>query len=110
MAYAGKASTRTMLLVPLTFGLVHGLGFAAALTDKLAEWRHGQVVQVLIGFNLGVELAQMLVIFGVAGLLWTYTRLQSDDRPVRRALGAAVALIGFGVMVWRLWELLTGEA
>ena len=52
----------------------------------------------------------MLVIFGVAGLLWTYTRLQSDDRPVRRALGAAVALIGFGVMVWRLWELLTGEA
>lgn len=110
LAYAGKASTRTMLLVPLTFGLVHGLGFAAALTDKLAEWRHGQVVQVLIGFNLGVELAQMLVIFGVAGLLWTYTRLRSDDRPVRRALGAAVALIGFGVMVWRLWELLTGEA
>lgn len=110
LAYAGKASTRTMLLVPLTFGLVHGLGFAAALTDKLAEWRHGQVVQVLIGFNLGVELAQMLVIFGVAGLLWTYTRLRSDDRPVRRALGAAVALIGFGVMAWRLWELLTGEA
>jgi hypothetical protein len=110
LAYAGKASTRTMLFVPLTFGLVHGLGFAAALTDKLAEWRHGQVVQVLIGFNLGVELAQMLVIFGVAGLLWTYTRLRSDDRPVRRALGAAVALIGFGVMAWRLWELLTGEA
>jgi hypothetical protein len=97
------------LLVPLSFGLVHGLGFAAALTDKLAEWRHAQVVQVLIGFNLGVEAAQVGVILASAGLLWLVVRLRADERMIRRGLCAAVAIAGFGVLAWRLWELLNGE-
>jgi HupE / UreJ protein len=109
LAFRGRSSNRTMLLVPLTFGLVHGLGFAAALADKLTEWREAQVVQVLIGFNLGVEAAQVGVILAAAGLLWLGLRLRADDRMVRRGLSAAVAMAGFGVMCWRLWELLSGE-
>lgn len=109
LAFWGKATGRQMLLVPLTFGLVHGLGFAAAVTDKLAEWRHAQVVQVLVGFNVGVELAQVSVILAAALLLWGLVRLRANDALVRRALCAAVAVAGFGVMLWRLWELLGGE-
>lgn len=109
LAFWGKATGRQMLLVPLTFGLVHGLGFAAAVTDKLAEWRHAQVVQVLVGFNVGVELAQVSVILAAALLLWGLVRLRANDALVRRALCGAVALAGFGVMLWRLWELLAGE-
>ena len=109
LAFWGQASGRQMLLVPLTFGLVHGLGFAAAVTDKLAEWRHAQVVQVLIGFNVGVELAQVTVILLAAALLWLLVRLRGNDALVRRALCAGVALAGFGVMLWRAWELLTDE-
>lgn len=109
LAFWGKATGRQMLLVPLTFGLVHGLGFAAAVTDKLAEWRHAQVVQVLVGFNVGVELAQVSVILTAALLLWGLVRLRANDALVRRALCGAVALAGFGVMLWRLWELLAGE-
>ena len=109
LAFRGRTSGRRMLLVPLTFGLVHGLGFAAAVTDKLAEWRQAQVIQVLVGFNIGVELAQVAVILAAAGLLWLVLRLRLDDRPLRRVLCAAVAVAGFGVMLWRVWELLTGE-
>lgn len=109
LAFWGKATGRQMLLVPLTFGLVHGLGFAAAVTDKLAEWRHAQVVQVLVGFNVGVELAQVSVILLAALLLAGLVRLRANDALVRRALCAAVAVAGFGVMLWRLWELLGGE-
>lgn len=109
LAFWGKATGRQMLLVPLTFGLVHGLGFAAAVTDKLAEWRHAQVVQVLVGFNVGVELAQVSVILLAALLLAGLVRLRANDALIRRALCAAVAVAGFGVMLWRLWELLGGE-
>lgn len=109
LAFWGKATGRQMLLVPLTFGLVHGLGFAAAVTDKLAEWRHAQVVQVLVGFNVGVELAQVSVILAAALLLAGLVRLRANEALVRRALCAAVAVAGFGVMLWRLWELLGGE-
>jgi len=109
LALWGRASDRQMLLVPLTFGLVHGLGFAAAVTDKLAEWRNAEVIQVLVGFNVGVEAAQVSVILTAAGLLWLALRLKADDRFVRRGLCAAVAAAGFAVMFWRIWELLRGE-
>ncbi|MEY4273049.1 MAG: hypothetical protein RL250_1915, partial [Verrucomicrobiota bacterium] len=92
LAFWGKATGRQMLLVPLTFGLVHGLGFAAAVTDKLAEWRHAQVVQVLVGFNVGVELAQVSVILLAALLLAGLVRLRANDALIRRALCAAVAV------------------
>jgi hypothetical protein len=107
--YFGRGEGRQMLLVPLAFGLIHGLGFAAAVTDKLAEWRQAQVVQVLVGFNLGVELAQVTVILLAAGLLAFATRANLPMAGWRRGLGGAIALAGFGVMLWRAYGLLTGE-
>ncbi len=107
--YFGRGEGRQMLLVPLAFGLIHGLGFAAAVTDKLAEWRQAQVVQVLVGFNLGVELAQVTVILLAAGLLALAVRASLPTATLRRGLGGAIALAGFGVMLWRAYGLLTGE-
>ena len=66
MAYRGTASNRRMLLVPAAFGLVHGLGFAAAVSDRLKEWDHGSIVRILVGFNVGVELAQICILIGAA--------------------------------------------
>jgi len=108
--YFGRGEGRQMLLVPLAFGLIHGLGFAAAVTDKLAEWRQAQVVQVLVGFNLGVELAQVTVILLAAGLLAFAARANVPMAGWRRGLGGGIALAGFGVMLWRAYGLLTGES
>jgi hypothetical protein len=102
MAYRGTATHRQMLVIPAVFGLVHGLGFAAAVSDRLKDWDNGSIVRILVGFNIGVELAQMAVIFASAALLWAILRMGLSETKVRRSLCLAVAIVGFGVMVWRV--------
>ena len=102
MAYRGTATNRQMLVVPAVFGLVHGLGFAAAVTDRLQDWDNGSIVRILIGFNVGVELAQMVVILTSAALLWAVLRTGVPETKVRSSLCLAVAVVGFGVMAWRV--------
>jgi hydrogenase/urease accessory protein HupE len=102
MAYRGTATNRQMLVVPAVFGLVHGLGFAAAVSDRLKDWDNGSIVRILVGFNIGVELAQMAVIFTSAALLWAVLRAGLGETKVRRSLCLTVAIVGFGVMAWRV--------
>jgi hydrogenase/urease accessory protein HupE len=102
LAFRGRLQERSALLLPAVFGLVHGLGFAAAVADNLASWSAGDIVLILIGFNLGVEAAQALVIGFAATCFWAAHRARLPDAKIRRALSLATALIGFGVFVWRL--------
>ena len=105
---ARPGTSSPQLLIPLVFGLVHGLGFAAAVTGQLEDWGRTQVVQLLIGFNVGVELAQVAVILAAAVLLTLAAKARADESLLRRTLGAAIALAGFGLMAWRGWELCFG--
>ncbi len=102
LAFRGKPLERSALLLPAAFGLVHGLGFAAAVADNLANWSAGDIVLILIGFNLGVEAAQALVIGVAATAFWALHKASLPDAKVRQGLSLAVALIGFGVFLWRL--------
>jgi len=102
LAFRGKPLERSALLLPAAFGLVHGLGFAAAVADNLADWSAGDIVLILIGFNLGVEAAQALVIGVAATSFWALHKARLPDAKVRQGLSLAVALIGFGVFLWRL--------
>jgi hypothetical protein len=102
MAYRGTATNRQMLVVPAVFGLVHGLGFAAAVSDRLKDWDNGSIVRILVGFNIGVELAQIAVILISAAFLWTILRTGLTESKARRTLCLAVAIVGFGVMAWRV--------
>ena len=47
-------------VMALVFGLIHGLGFAAVLSDLGLEG--GNLVLTLLGFNLGVEAGQALIV------------------------------------------------
>jgi hydrogenase/urease accessory protein HupE len=62
------ASLRGRWLMTFAFGLVHGLGFAEVLRERLAEVPEGIVMPVL-AFNLGVELGQVAVVAAVFPLL-----------------------------------------
>jgi hypothetical protein len=55
---------RLRWLIACLFGFVHGLGFSGALLEQ--ELPRAQLVQALLGFNLGVELGQLAVV----GCLW----------------------------------------
>ena len=82
----------------LVVGLIHGLGFAGML-DQLGLQR-GDLLPKLVGFNLGLELAQIIVIFLLLGLAWLLARFGSDWLLRGRQFGAYGAG-GFG-MAWTL--------
>jgi hypothetical protein len=86
---------RIRLLVTLVFGLIHGFGFASNLlemrlpTDRLAE--------LLVGFNVGVEIGQLTVVLGALLVAWSLTRLRlAVPRPLFTDLAAGF-LVGEGL-------------
>lgn len=87
-------------LAVLVFGLFHGLGLATKLMD-LAMSRNGLLTN-LIGFNLGVEVGQIIILFLVVSLLnlWRV-------RPgfTKGAWAANIVLIAAGVLLTahQLW-------
>ena len=66
------------LILIFAFGLLHGLGFAAVLTEYGLPRQ--SLVSALLAFNIGVELGQLLVILAAA-LLFFYWR----NRPWYRS-------------------------
>ena len=78
-------------LVASVFGLVHGLGFAGGLLAL--GMPHEALVRALIGFNVGVELGQILfVAFMLPAIVWASRPGRLPRLP--RALSIAVAAIG----------------
>ncbi len=54
---------RIKYLVAMLFGLVHGLGFSSTLKSVMLSSDH--IAIPLLGFNLGVETGQLIVVFAV---------------------------------------------
>ena len=87
------------------FGLVHGLGFARALRDIGLGSYGTSVVGPLLGFNLGVELGQLAVAALLLTLLGWLRRVPAFARYGTRAISVAVAAIGLGWLIQRLFGL-----
>lgn len=86
---------RLRLVVTVVFGLIHGFGFAASLLEfKLPPDR---LVELLLGFNLGVEVGQLSLVFVLLGLVFVLRRLKlAPPRPIVVDTVAA-ALVGVGL-------------
>jgi len=67
---------RRPYLVALSFGLLHGLGFAGALGSLGLP--HGQVATALAAFNVGVEVGQLVFVGVLLGLGGIWQRLGPD--------------------------------
>ena len=81
--------------IAMAFGLIHGFGFARALSDL--HLGRARLLSALVGFNLGVELGQEIVVLIVAPLLWLLYRL-----PHARRIAAPIFAAGILVaaLVW----------
>lgn len=79
------------------FGLVHGLGFAAALTATGLGRNGAPLALPLLGFNLGVEVGQIVVAAVVLPLLFGLRRWPSFERYGARAISVGVGALG---LVW----------
>lgn len=90
------------LVIVFVFGLVHGLGFASALSDL--DLPKTSLAVGLVGFNLGVEGAQLTVI----SLAWLVTAWLRDAARYRQWIvipgSALIAAVGLWWAVQRVFS------
>ena len=56
-----------MQLITIFFGLIHGLGFASNLSENPIV--QDQMFSMILGFNLGIEVGQILIALLAVSLL-----------------------------------------
>lgn len=95
-------------IVAALFGLIHGAGFSGHLTDLLRNsLGAGAVWSPLMGFNLGIELGQLLVIVAIFPLVW-WMQKKGGDRVIVPEISRVVAAIGGMLLVARIYGLFQG--
>lgn len=72
------------------FGLIHGFGFATALSDLGLV--HGALALTLVGFNLGVELGQLAIVCVFLPVAFALRRTWFYQVPVLRFGSAGIVL------------------
>ncbi len=87
-----SVARRYPVVVSLTFGLLHGFGFASALGE--IGLPRGELALGLVSFNVGVELGQLAFIAGAGGLAWAAGRARAAAREGLGWPGAAFPRIG----------------
>ena len=85
-------------LVAFSFGLLHGFGFAGALTE--IGLPQGDIPLALFAFNVGVEAGQLLFIAAVLGLLRLATWVRLPAFVAQHARLATTYAIGIMAGYW----------
>ena len=99
-----RQGTYSRARIPMVFGcgLLHGLGFATALSDMGLDSAHR--LATLAGFNVGVECGQFMFLFVVIGLI-TIIHRAVPKLPVNllpRAASAIAAISGSILLIQRI--------
>jgi len=84
----------------VSFGLLHGLGFAGALLGLGLS--KTSFLAFLVSFNLGVELGQLTVVAASLALLWLVRRWPEKRKLLCGVLAGAIAVGGMILGVTRL--------
>ena len=89
------------LLVTSLFGLIHGFGFAGNLSSiGLME---GRILPAILGFNLGVELGQILVVIILSILFYQITNfLKNYTDTMRVYMASGLSCLGMFWFIERL--------
>lgn len=81
----------------LTFGLIHGLGFSNYLRALLGK--EADIVEPLLGFNVGLELGQLIIVFIILAIAFVaieilrLSKLRWNDIISGIIVGMAISLI-----------------
>lgn len=82
------------LVVTLVFGLIHGFGFASDLLDM--NLPANRLAELLVGFNLGVEIGQLALVAVVLVVAAAFVRLRLAPPRALVTEFASAGLVGFG--------------
>jgi hypothetical protein len=83
-----RDAARVRLVMTLVFGLIHGFGFASDLLEMRLPT--GRLAQLLMGFNLGVEVAQVIVVMSAVLLAYFLVKVRlAIPRPIFTDIAAS---------------------
>ena len=91
---------RWRVLWVLLFGLIHGFGFAGVFLELGLSSK--ELALSLLGFNLGVELGQLLMVAAIWPILWLLMKREHYSLAVKLASGF-IAMIACYWLVERLF-------
>jgi hypothetical protein len=92
LAHALNRQAIFRLSITALFGLIHGFGFAGAFLA--IELPKNQLALTLLGFNIGVELGQMLVLALLLLIAQARRLMPAAENLVREMLAATVGGLG----------------
>lgn len=78
-------------IIILFFGLIHGLGFSNFLSAMLFEGE--SIVVPLLGFNIGIEVAQLIIVLAVLLVLSLNDKLLKAKKTARLVLNSIISLM-----------------
>lgn len=110
LAYENLQTQKSMnhrfpVVVAFLFGLLHGLGFAGALSEiGLPE---ANQLMALLNFNIGIELGQLLVVVIVLGLVSLYQLKFKISRVVYEAPLYVCGVVASFWFIQRAWLIMT---
>jgi hypothetical protein len=93
-------ATRRLWVIAFGFGLIHGFGFAGALTELGLPT--GARLACLVGFNLGVEIGQLAVVALVLPVLFALRHRAVYVRALMPAASLGIAALAGMWCVQRL--------
>lgn len=96
------ARQRWRWLVVFGFGLIHGFGFAGALTDLGFGSSSIDVAKALFFFNAGVESGQLLVAAAILPLLWMIRSGSLWQTKLQPLCSVLIAIVGGCWLIARL--------
>lgn len=86
--------------IVFVFGLVHGLGFAGALSEL--DFTKNQQAMSLFAFNLGIELGQLLIVAFLLPLLLYFRLFVWYSRYFVRYFSLVIGCFALGLLLVRL--------
>ena len=90
-------------LLTFAFGLIHGFGFASVLRELGVGKTSGGITVPLVGFNLGVEIGQIIIAAVALPIMW---KLRTHPAFIRRWIPACSVLVAVMGGIWfvqRVW-------
>ena len=100
-----RPDVRWRFALTFGFGLVHGLGFASVLAVLLPP---DHVIAPLLGFNLGVEIGQLVIVAIALPLVWLAARELGAERyrrGVMPVLSIALAALAIKWLIERVFAI-----
>lgn len=91
-------------MVAFAFGLIHGFGFASVLADLGLP--QSALILALLGFNLGVEIGQLIIVAGFLPLAYLLRRHWLYQRAILQVGSGLIILIALVWFIERAFNML----